>query len=214
MSHVVRRLPWCTIDIDTSAGQVFVQLKWKYHWKPLAYWTIQRRRAFHHRLDLILWSSWSNRVTLNVSGTSDFARRFSASGVGINVDVRWVLSGEDWNVTVTKIPRGDFARSSVEWTGRTIDLDTNDLTPVERSDTNVTPARQYRQTPVAHEFGHALGNTVILGRGDEYSSGPYTRDTASMMNIGHELRARHLTTILEELNKMIADTTFSVQTIR
>lgn len=206
MGHVVRRVPWCVIDLDTTQGRVFLQLRWRYVWRvqpPLLPWTVQERRAFHRACDRAIWAAWSNRVTLGVAGRSEFARRFHARGVTINLDVRWVTSDEHWVVTATKIPAGQFARSSVRWAARTITLDSNDATP-----------RRSGQVPVAHEFGHAVGNTRTMRRGDEYPAhSPHNADARSMMNVGTELRRRHFRTIIEELNQMIPDTTFSVRSL-
>lgn len=33
MGHVVREIAWCTIDIDTRMGRVFLQERWQYIWK-------------------------------------------------------------------------------------------------------------------------------------------------------------------------------------
>jgi hypothetical protein len=71
------------------------------------------------------------------------------------------------------------------------------------------------QVVVEHEFGHAAGNTAVLDRGDEYRrKSPHVSDKDSMLNIGNQLRDRHFTTIIEDLNTMITDCTFSVGTIR
>lgn len=70
------------------------------------------------------------------------------------------------------------------------------------------------QRPVAHEFGHAFGNTSVLGRGDEYRpTSAYVADTSSMMHGGNLLRARHFAHIVNELNQMVPNTTFAVSTV-
>lgn len=77
------------------------------------------------------------------------------------------------------------------------------------------PKGCYKQKPVVHEFGHAAGNTVVLGRGDEYpAASTHRNDYASMMNAGSQLRDRHFRTILDELNSMIPGTTFSIKSIK
>jgi hypothetical protein len=121
---------------------------------------------------------------------------------------RWLYL---WTVTVKKIAPGDFAQSSVVWNSRTITLDTNDINA--RTISASRPTNQ--QFPAAHEFGHAAGNTAVLGRGDEYpATSPHAGDFRSMMNQGSELRNRHFDTIIEELNTMIPNTTFQVAIIR
>jgi hypothetical protein len=114
---------------------------------------------------------------------------------------------------VTKIPEGQFATSSVLWTARKITLDSNDTHL--RTFTNGAGTPNTTQMPVAHEFGHAIGNSIHIGHeGDEYVAGKaHNADKASIMNVGHALRARHFETIIDELNKMIAGTTFSVRAV-
>ena len=215
MGHVVRDTSWCVIDIDTKVGRVFLQERWQYTWAvmvPMADWTSAEKRDFHRRADLAVWAAWSNRARLGVAGTSAFARRFAAAGVPINLDIRWVTAKPHWKVTVTRVPDGFFKVSSVNWTARTISLDTNDFKT--RTICRGTPKVCTTQVPVAHEFGHAAGNTAVLGRGDEYkATSPHNADQGSILHSGHTLRSRHFRTILDEMNKMIPDTTFTVRSV-
>lgn len=215
MAHVVRTLPWCDIDIDTITGQVFLQQKWNYKWilgPVMSVWTATEKTNFHNRADKYIWAAWSKRATLGVSGTSSFSRTHSSKGVPINLDIRRVTSGEHWNVNVKKIAASAFERSNVVWSRRIINLDTNDFKT--RINCLGVPRVCHKQKPVAHEFGHAAGNTAVLGRGDEYKTGhAHVNDHASIMNAGSQLRSRHFQTILDELNKMIPGTTFSVKSI-
>jgi hypothetical protein len=215
MGHVVKSLLWCDIDINIDAGHVFLQQKWLYTWLTAAgvsAWTDVEKTEFHNRADKHIWAAWSNRATLGVAGTSAFTRRFRASGVKINLDIRRVVAGGHWNVRVTKIPPQSFRQSNIIWNTRIINLDTNDFKT--RTNCIGTPPACYDQKPVAHEFGHAAGNTAVLGRGDEYGpTSPHYSDHASIMNIGNQLRDRHFRTILDELNTMIPATTFSVKNI-
>lgn len=215
MGHIVSNLPWCVIDIDTTAGRVFLQERWLYHWvhdPKVNAWTEAEKTAFHNRADTQIWAICSNRVRLEARGTSTLARRFRGRGIPINLDIRRVTAAPHWNVTVTKIPPADFKVSSVIWVTRQINLDSNDFGAVQRC--RGAPKRCFNQVPVAHEFGHAAGNTATLGRGDEYKAGhSHANDFASIMNIGSRLRDRHFRTIVDEMNKMVPDTTFQVKTI-
>ena len=216
MGHVTKGLPWCLIDIDTTEGRVFFQERWRYTWMvsiPLRDWTHREKIDFHGRADRHIWAAWSNRVVFNVAGGSRFARRFSRRGVRINLDIRWVTSREHWNVTVWKIPAAEHRTSKVFWNTRTILLDTNDFDTRTFNHAG-PPATTSRLVPVAHEFGHAAGNTVVLGRGDERRTGhANVNDHSSIMNAGSQLRARHFRTIIAELNTMIPDCTFSVRNV-
>lgn len=178
---------------------------------PLSPWTLEEKRNFHNRADRNIWAAWSNRARFNVTGTSGFARRFQASGVSINLDIRWVTANEHWNVTVWKIPANQLRISNVRWNSRTIELDTNDFTT--RVFNNAAGATT-RQIPVAHEFGHAVGNTAVLNRGDEYNNtSPHVNDNASILHSGSQLRDRHFITIIDEMNTMIPNCTFSVRSV-
>lgn len=216
MSHIVKRLPWCDVDIDTVNGKVFLQQRWNYRWlqgQGVAAWTAAEKTDFHNRADTYIWASWSNKVVLGVSGSTSFSRKFASHGVPINLDIKRVTIGEYWNVNVKKILPAAFERSNVIWNRRVINLDTNDFKV--RINCQGIPKVCYKQTPVAHEFGHAAGNTVVLGRGDEYPvTSPHHNDYASMMNAGSQLKDRHFRTILDELNSMIPGTTFSIKSIK
>ncbi len=143
----------------------------------------------------------------------NFAAKHSSAGVSINLDIRRVTAKEHWRVHVMKITPSSFRRSNILWATRTINLDTNDFNT--RTNCVGTSRICRSQVPVAHEFGHAVGNTAVLARGDEYqTSSPHVNDHASIMNIGSQLRDRHFQTIIDELNKMIPGTTFSVRNIR
>lgn len=214
MGHVVKDLPWCVIDVNTTGGRIFLQQRWKYTWTRAAgqsAWALQEKRDFHNRADRYIWAAWSNRAVFGVTGTSSFARRFRARGVPINLDIRWVTGNEHWKVTVKKIAAAAHETSSILWTPRTIKLDTNDFKT--RTFGN-GPAPSTGQVPVAHEFGHTIGNTSVLNRGDEYrATSPNRNDHSSIMNHGSQLRSRHFQTILDEMNTMIPNCTFSIRSV-
>ena len=103
-------------------------------------------------------------------------------------------------------------------------LDTYDPARFQRHNTKNAVAKRppgpqqgsvANRCPWRTSLGIAAGNTVVLSRGDEYHAGHTDRgDRDSMMNWGNELRVRHFRTILDQLNTMIPDTTFSVQRVR
>ena len=68
---------------------------------------------------------------------------------------------------------------------------------------------------VAHEFGHSMGNTGVLKRGDEYrQTSPHHGDTQSVLNVGDQLRTRHFRTVVEEMNQMIPETRWRVRQLQ
>ena len=215
VSHIVRETDWGTIDIVVDEARVFFQQRWKYTWvvrTPLLPWSLQEKRDFHKHVDRQIWASWSNKVKLGVSGTSAFARRFARSQLPINLDVRWVLKDEQWDVTAWKVPDSEMPHNTVTWSTRKIVLHTSKLKAYTACNDATPKVCSVGFRSVPHEFGHAIGNVSDLGRGDEYvSTSPNLADADSILNIGKQLRQRHFTSILEELNKMIQNTTFTVR---
>jgi hypothetical protein len=214
MGHVTKELPWCSIDIDTTEGKIVLLERWQYVWlvessRSMLRWTLAEKQDFHRRVDREIWAAWSNRAFLQVTGSSDFARRFSGRNIPVFMDVRWVLAKPHWTVTVTKVERGKIARSHTNWWNRTIALDSNDVTARTRL---IGPGKEaVNQVPVAHEFGHAIGNVSAFARGDEYeTASEHSADVQSIMNRGIQLRIRHFDALLTELYDMIEGTTFTV----
>lgn len=221
MGHVVRETGWSVIDIDTMSGEVLVSERWRYIWlvqvgvKP---WTIAEQQRFHRLADRAIWSTWSSRALLNVTGSTDFARRFARRPLRLNFDIRRVSCGAHWTIEVTKIKPGSPPIGETFWNLRKMRLNSSDfeMTTLHAMD-NDKPGRQ---VAVAHEFGHSIGNTQKDHRGDEYytpvksAQSPFVADIASIMNIGHKLRRRHFQGVIEELDKMIDHTRFIVKSVR
>lgn len=206
MSHVVREVPWGTIDIVVDEGRIFFQQRWLYNWIPEpggSPWTLAEKRRFHNAVDNQIWKFWSNRVRFKTSGKADFARRHAS--VPINFDVRWVLAKQHWKVNVRKLPAGATPTtfiSNVDRPVREINLDSADLASYVPSN---AAGKSHKFFAVPHEFGH-----TFPGIDDEYVRGAADlADTDSMMNIGDQIRARHLKPMLDELNKMIPGCTFA-----
>ena len=91
-------------------------------------------------------------------------------------------------------------RSNVRWNDREINLDTEDT----------KMRKDYKQVPVGHEFGHAIGYLY-----DEYNStlsinNGFLFDQDSIMNVGMKLRNRHLQYIIYQLSTIYPNTTFQL----
>lgn len=216
MGHVVRRMPWGTMDVDTTLGRVFFQQTWSYTWvsePPLMAWTYPEKHAFHTVVDRQIWRSWSFRVVLGVTGTQPLASRFGRTGMPINFDVRWMPSGQrgDWRIQAVKTNRtvAQGARSSVTFSARTSILFANDTTPRGAQNEATPPAARYGFLTMPHEFGH------MIGLPDEYTvSSPDLSDADSIMNIGRYVRVRHMVEILRELGRMFPGCVFTVRSVR
>ena len=211
MGHVTSNNPWGDIDIDTTEGSIFFQQKWRYNWNlypgTTAVWTYNEKVRFHRHVDLSIWRVWSNRYRLTVTGTHDIARRFAASGISINFDVKWTIRGSHhWTVTAFKVPPGSTAtsphRSNVNFGRRTMELNTADVLP-RGAGNDAGVSNSSFETP-AHEFAHTFDNP------DEYNTGsPHLADSNSLVNIGHEIRNRHVRLITARLNTMIPGVHFT-----
>lgn len=216
MAHVVRNMPWGLLDIDKQAGRILFQQRWAYRWvEPTSWggprWTSDEKRSFHNECDKAIWAIWSNRIRLRAHGDSEFARKHRT--VSINFDIKRVSGSGHWNVNVLKLPPGKYQSAWVNWQARTMELHNLVYTRLTlETDTGVA---RYGQRIVTHEFGHAIGNTssapALRGRdSDEYhADSQFIVDTASIMNVGTQVRDRHLAQVLMELNQMIPNCAFS-----
>jgi len=192
------------IYIEEASSAILVREKWMYTWIDNGFptWTYKEKKDFHDKADNIIWQNWGGKLKVGVNGSSTFAQRNKTKHFTIKFDIEWVLTNEHWKVRVTKIARGTEKTSSIQWPYRTINLDSED----------VYMRRTFHQIPVAHEFGHTVGNSTYAAtgmHGDEYKpTSPYYSDTNSMMHIGLELRKRHIDFLILELNQMMPNTTF------
>lgn len=212
MSHIVRRPAWGIVDLDTTSGHIFVQEEWRYIWQLEAGaspWTLAQRRQFHHTADAHIWGRWANRARVRPSGTHALAR--AHRDLPLEFDIRWVLTGGQWTVFVTKLaPGSDSPRSYVQFASREIHLDTLDVVP-HGVGNDAGQARPGFYT-IPHEFGHTLptGAGAAAPVDDEYGAGhAHLADTDSLMNIGRQIRGRHIQAVVDELNAMLPDLQFA-----
>ena len=217
MSHIERNAGWATISLNTATGHIMCREDWKYNWMevPAARpWTEREKSHFHNTIDTQIWRFWSNRLRVRVTGTHEFCRRFPQ--VRIEFDIRRVSSRGHWTVNARKIPRGTSHHSEVIFNSRVINLDSEDLVAVPSR--NHLGAVRMNQYIAPHEFGHTQPDMTYSTRStfgemmDEYTADAplaHGRDTDSIMNIGRQLRPRHLAGVLSELNAMLPGCTFT-----
>jgi LysM domain-containing protein len=210
-THYTRKGARMSIDVDGPKKLIFVQQKWAYEYKKQSAasgWTSAQKKKFHNDVDKAIWKAWSGKFKIKVEGKSEFAKAFADTTFKVNFDIKKVSSGGHWTVKVLKIAMGGgHERSEVKWNSQVIHLDTLDTVVRVRT----KEGKKFKQVTAAHEFGHAIGNTVVLDRGDEYHvDHAHEFERKSMMNVGMQLKKRHARTLVEELNKMIPDTKFKV----
>lgn len=131
---------------------------------------------------------WCNRV-IKVSP--------SGKKVHLHLDFDTQIGGwmlDHWEITVIKIPKGDFMRSSVNPLLGNVSLHSEDLT-------NVPKGRAGQlQAGAAHEFGH------MLGLANDYKTGSkHAKDYASIMHSGSSTRPRHDSTMIKWLDNTLKE---------
>jgi hypothetical protein len=202
------------ITWDLSSGYILVQQKWRYNWinEPgVAPWSYQETLDFHNRADKWIWDMWSSKAYAMILGNSKLAQEYRNTKFKINVDIRWVVGKEHehWNVYVNKKDKDAY----VIWDYRQIKLSIQDIdygNTIGRVDSTM----HYAQIGVAHEFGHAFGNSPHALResdpgypmhGNEYEEPSLSkyRDDASIMGVANTVRQRHFDYLKIQLKNLI-----------
>jgi hypothetical protein len=210
MGHVTSQQAWATLDIDTENGVVLVREDWHYTWHAdpgVQPFTLFQKRAFHRRLDREIWGKWSWHFHLHVHGDTPFAHRFKDRTVTVNFDIRWLPHRGQWEVEVIRVPptmtMSNRTRSNVTFATRHIQLFSLLFTPYTAQTSSGVSRPGFRAGP--HEFGHTLDYP------DDYTpQSPYLGDIDSIMNIGQQLRNRHIALVITTLNTMIPGVTFEL----
>jgi hypothetical protein len=122
--------------------------------------------------------------------------QYATRGLTLSFDVRRVSSAGHWKVNVLKLADDQDERASVDFVARLITLYYNDTKPSPAINDAGKISPKFMTLP--HEFGHTLDVD------DEYEKGSsYLPDRSSMMNIGSQLRPRHLRLLAATLEKMV-----------
>ena len=217
---LIKKTDRMDIYLESHRQIILICQKWRYNWLNeigTNSWTLLEKRNFHDEVDKIIWRTWGGHYKVKAIGNSNFANEYRNKIFTINFDIQWVIENSHWDVNVKKILPFSFSRSNIIWNRREINLDTEDIKKINRRGSN--------QIPVAHEFGHTIGNSVsalfsigLPTRGDEYehefsTNRSFEYDHKSIMNIGMELRNRHLDYIKYQLETIYPNTRFQLMTI-
>jgi hypothetical protein len=216
------------LHIDDSSKTILIRQRWAYEWKYIAGatpWTHAEKIFFQQQALMLITAIWESAPKVNVKGSSTFAKQNSKSGFQFRFDIQQslispLLAVPHWAVHVYKIPQNHFSKSKVNWMNRLVILDMSDIIAIPKSVKGLNTF----QYPIAHEFGHMIGNVTGIfpgSHGDEYRISPvndglsgnnrnvaYYADKDSIMNIGFSLRERHYDYLLRELNIIIPNTSF------
>jgi hypothetical protein len=222
MSWVTKEESWAKLVIDTTTGTIMVLERWKYNFTSgpgLKDWTSGERIRFHRSVKAQISRGWNRKVKLKTSGAAPFAHKFKTAGVAFIV--RRVWKDQHWTVDVRKMPAGSTPTSFISNVDRPhlrINLDSADL--ASYTPTNAAGA-SHTFLAVPHEFGHTFPDVddeynapdapplTLEGMIDFAAQVAHLLDTNSIMNIGNEIRGRHLEPILDSLNTMIPDCKFA-----
>jgi hypothetical protein len=224
------------IYIHLTEGWISFHQRWRYnftldqtagkHPAKASPWTDDEQRDFHYAAKSVIWTFWNSQtmlpgvsdpmtqqivdllnkhrgISFSVKGKGDFAQKFVGRQLPIKFDVLISPKHPHFKVNVKKMLPGKFFVSNV----------TSDTINLAKLDTEVDTARQlcngastnefYR---LPHEFGHAVGNNP-----DEYTCKALHRaDIDSLLNIGKEVRPRHLRFLKDQLNTMLKGVKFDL----
>jgi hypothetical protein len=222
------------IYIDDALKTITIRQRWEYRWKnegSARPWTDGEKKVFQEQASLLITSSWEDAHKVNVEGKSSFAKQNVNQGFQFRFDIQQsvasaTLGHPHWVVNIIKSSHNNFAKSQVNWPNREVRLDIADINAERKLD----KFPKIYQIPVAHEFGHMIGNTPWSypgSHGDEYkltttvqeaflgvsTNLGFYRDQESLMNKGSALRERHFDYLIRELNTIIPDTKFYFRSV-
>lgn len=184
--------------VELPAGnyelRLFMKLQFFFIDDPMSKWTKSEEQRFI--------SNWKSRVGKIWDGQL-LKVLPSKKTVRLGLDFEIQIGGfmfDHWEISVKKVPAGSTFRCFVNPGKKNVMLTENDNAITIR---NVRKVGNFQQITSAHEFGH------MIGLDDEYGplfggiSGAYTKDYASVMNIGSKVRSRHLGQLNYWLDKAI-----------
>ncbi len=207
LKPLVKETPWFRVEADPWGvfPSVKVLGRWAYHWVTVPGvdpWSEPEKRFFHAIVQGLVKSGFAN-ARLNITAKKiNFSTSFK-----LEFDIGWALERyKHWTVYVTKLPPGSHPLtlvSHVDGVNRVVRLDTADLMNYHvcnaAGNCNVFNA-------IPHELVHTWGHNP-----DEAVPGsPHLRDTKSVLNIGNQLRNRHMHLILKCLEELVPDARFSL----
>ncbi len=173
-------------ELGSSTASVLVvsmTIQFKFEDGDKLKWTAAEKNTFAADFVNAVKSVWNNKFRITTTST---VVATPYRDVGVQFDFTTYIDGwhisEDYELSVTKIPSGDFQVSCVNYTFGNAQLDSEDLVAVSKG-------ASMKQRGAVHEFGH------MLGLRDEYPAAKantsWTGDADSIMHSGEVVRPRH-----------------------
>lgn len=227
-----------TIYVSIESGDIHFVQRWRYRFqveeilhpapRKADPWTDDEERDFHTTAAALIWKFWNSSpllprggdpslfqiidllnadrpvISARVSGTGDFAKKFASKSLPIDFDIALSVTNPHYSVTVRKMIGDRFVHSFVNYGTRSISFVKTAVEKRGAQQDGRDPAATSDFISVPHEFGHAIGYQT-----DEYQAyAAKHRDVKSLMNIGREIRPRHLEFIRTHLAQMFAGSRF------
>ena len=165
---------------------VFMKIQFFFEDNGELKWTFAEKNSFVHQWKNDIQSTWGKRTIKRLE-----------SGKTVGIDFRfetqiegWML--DHWEITVKRIPKGNFNTSAVNPLIGNVYLDSEDLILVPKG-------KGQKQRASTHELGH------MLGIKDEYKDSPHIKDYKSIMNRGETIMARHDAVYMKWLDKVLLE---------
>lgn len=184
--------------LDKSGGGyilvVFMKLQFVFEDFNKNIWTQSEKVDFANNFKKAINAVWGNKVLKVARNGKKISLQFRFEMI---LD-QWCIT-EHWEIHVKKVT--GFSQSWVNpYTGK-VQLDSQDLTPTEKSYPSGFKGTKGKQRGVVHEFGH------MLGLPDEYDivNGPHSNDFGSIMNRGESVLSRHSSQYINWLNNVLKE---------
>ncbi|QDV84176.1 hypothetical protein [Planctomycetes bacterium TBK1r] len=206
--EVAKETPWYRIEVDAFSvyPKVILVSRWYYRWLlgpgVTTPWVEREKKFYHDVFNLLLADAFRN-TRIRMTATD---RGFTTT-LGVDFSIgRGLQKHRHWTVLLRKVhPTSESFtyQSKVMPHSSTIHLDTADIKDYQP--TNVA-GKTGIHNAIPHEFLHAIG----YHHDESHAASPYLADTNSIMNVGKQIRERHLRHVLADLEDMVPDARFSL----
>lgn len=175
---------WATLNLTETSLKVNMNIAYRFvesHDNPRlpSSWTVNEMNTYKNSFVREIGEGWNNKVTLRVIGR--------ANSVPLEFNVVESNANINWTVIFSK---QNTYRSNVG--GNTVRLDSND-----QNDSFLAVSITFNT--IAHEFGHMIQNPDEYGPNHGGIVRPHNNDLRSIMNIGYDIRPRHINPIIQAM---------------